>query len=402
MKEKKIKNNILTIMKKECSRIFSDKRLFFTAVVMPGLLIGVMYFLMGNLMGQMFEVTDDYIYEVNAVDMPDSVRGLLPPELGINIIDIERSKAEETRQRIENRDTDLLIVFPPDFDALVKDYEVTSTAPAPNIEVWSNSARSESSAAQSLVTGILGAYHYSLAHKFSVNAPSEDAEQGDYELATDADIFAMVLGFMIPMMLIMFLYSGCMSLAPESIAGEKERGTLGGMLVTPTKRSDMAFAKIFSISIFGLMSAVVSMVAMILSLPSMMQMDVSMADFYSVKEYALLFVVVVTTALVFVSLLSLLSAYAKSVKEATAYANPILLVVVLCGLASTILGGVPSQIYFYLIPVFNSALCITSVINFEVNALNIALTAGVNVLFALICAGALAKMFNSEKIVFDK
>ncbi|MCL1795013.1 MAG: ABC transporter permease subunit, partial [Oscillospiraceae bacterium] len=195
---------------------------------------------------------------------------------------------------------------------------------------------------------------------------------------------------------------GCMSLAPESIAGEKERGTLGGMLVTPTKRSDMAFAKIFSISIFGLMSAVVSMVAMILSLPSMMQMDVSMADFYSVKEYALLFVVVVTTALVFVSLLSLLSAYAKSVKEATAYANPILLVVVLCGLASTILGGVPSQIYFYLIPVFNSALCITSVINFEVNALNIALTAGVNVLFALICAGILAKMFNSEKIVFDK
>jgi len=392
-------------MKKECTRIFSDKRLFFTAVLMPGILIGVMYFFMGSLMGSMFEVTEDYIYQVHAVNMPQSVAALLsPPELRLAIIETAESDAEKIKQEISDKQTDLLVIFPPDFDAEVAAFDVAAGVPAPNVQIWANSAKSESASAQSLVSGILNAYHYSLTHKFTINAPveSEGELDGNYELASDADMFGMLLGFMVPMLLIMFLYTGCMGLAPESIAGEKERGTLGGMLVTPTKRSDIAFAKILSISIFGIMSALVSMAAMIFSLPRMMQLDVSIVDFYSVSQYALLLVVVVTTALVFVSILSLLSAYAKSVKEATAYATPIMLVVVLCGLASTMLGGVPSQIYYYLIPVFNSALCITSVISFEVNAINIAVTAGINLVFTFICAGALAMMFNSEKIVFDK
>jgi sodium transport system permease protein len=397
-------NNIMTILKKECTRIVSDKRLFFTAVLMPGLLIGVMYYFMGNLMGGMFGVTEDYTYQVHAVNTPPSVAALLSPaELNIRLIETEPTDIDAIVDRIAGKTTDLLLVFPQDFDEAVAAYDVSVSAePAPNIQIWSNSTRSESAAAQSLVTGILNAYHYNLTHKFSINAAGEDAAGGSYELATEADMFGMVAGFMIPMLLMIFLYTGCMSLAPDSISGEKERGTLGGMLVTPTKRSDMAFAKIISIAIFGLMSAVVSMAAMIISLPSLMQMDVSMTSFFALKDYALLFAVVVTTALVFVSVLSLLSAYAKSIKEATAYATPIMLVVVLCGLAGMMLGGAPGAIYYYLIPVFNSALCITSIVNFEASAVNIAVTAGINLAFTFVCAGILAKMFNSEKIVFDK
>ena len=397
----KIKNNILTIMKKECTRIFSDKRLFFTAVLMPGLLIGVMYYFMGNFMGSMLNAPEDYIYQVHAVNMPESVSGAFSLPV-FNLIKTDASETEEIRRQVENRETDLLIVFPADFDALVAAYEVDSPDAPPNIQIWSNSARTESAAAQGIVAGILNDYHYSLAHKFTINAPTDDTPDGNYELATEADVFSMVIGFMIPMMLMMFLYTGCMNLAPESIAGEKERGTLGALLVTPTRRSDMAFAKILSISIFGLMSAIVSMVSMVLSLPNMMQLDVSVADLFSLKEYALLFVIVVTTALVFVSVLSLLSAYAKSVKEATAYATPIMLVVTLCGLSSLITGGAPSEAYYYLIPVFNSAQSITAIINGEVSALNIAVTAVTNLAFVSVCAFILAKIFSSEKIVFDK
>jgi len=388
-------------MKKECARIFSDKKLFFTAVLMPGLLIGVMYFFMGNLMGSMFEVTEGYIYQVHAVNMPEAIAENFS-QSQINIINASQSDIENIKQQISDRNTDLLIVFPPDFDALVAAYEFESGEPAPNIRIWSNMARTESMMAYNLVSGI-ASYHYSPAQKFTINAPAADAAGGeDYELATEADIFNMVLGFMIPMMLMIFLYTGCMSLAPESISGEKERGTLGGMLVTPTRRRDMALAKIFSISIFGLMSAVVSMVAMIVSLPNMMQLEVNILELFSVQEYLLMFVIIVTTALVFVSILSLLSAYAKSVKEATAYATPIMLVVVLCGLASMITGGAPSETFYYLIPVFNSAQSITAIISSEVSAINIAVTAGINIVFFVLCAGILAKMFNSEKIVFDK
>lgn len=407
----KIKNNILTIMKKECARIFSDKRLLFTAVLLPGLMIYVMYFFMGNLMGDMFEVDKEYRYQVHAVNMPASVSGLLSsPEMKIDILEAKESDIENIKQQIADKNTDLLVIFPPDFEALKEAYATgLSSAFPPNIEILSNSARTESMSANTTVTGIINA-QYSPAPDFTVNAPKITVDDDGntsvelYDMATDADIFKMVMGFMIPMMFILFLCQGCMALAPECISGEKERGTLGALLVTPTRRSDMAIAKILSITIFGLISAVGSMVAMVLSLPNLMQMgdSVSVTDIFGAGEYVLLFIIAISTTLIFVSIFSLMSAYAKSIKEATAYATPVLIVSMLCGLASMVIGGVPSEIYYYFIPVFNSALSITAIINVEVSAVNITATVLSNIVFAIIGTGVLAKMFSSEKIVFDK
>ena len=64
----------------------------------------------------------------------------------------------------------------------------------------------------------------------------------------------MVFSSLLPMLLMMFLYSGCASVAPESIAGEKERGTIATMLITPTKRSDIAIGKILALAIIALLS----------------------------------------------------------------------------------------------------------------------------------------------------
>jgi sodium transport system permease protein len=254
-----------------------------------------------------------------------------------------------------------------------------------------------------MVSGLLSAYHHSLTHRFSINQPPPGAppDRDYFELASDADIFAMVLGFMIPLMFILFIFTGCQTLAPDCISGEKERGTLGSLLVTPAKRSDMAFAKILSITIFGLLGAVGSIIGMVLSLPRLFPMDGNI-DFYSMGDYALLLLIAISTTLVFVSLLAVMSAYAKSVKEATAYSMPLMIVSMLCGLASMMTGGVPDDFVYYLIPVFNSALCITAVINFEVSIPNMLVALGANLTFSLICVFALTKIFNSEKIVFDK
>ena len=392
----KMKNNTLTIMKKECARIISDRKLLFTAVLLPGILIYVMYTFMGNFMGGMFEVDDSYIYQVHVVNMPPSVYELMsPPELRLNIINVSEADAANIKQQIEDRETDLLVVFPLNFDYLVAAFDVaTATGPAPNVQIWANVARNESSEARMIVDGLLNAYHHALTHRFSIES---------HNLATEADMLAMVLGFMIPMLFIMFIYQGCMAIAPDCISGEKERGTLGAILVTPASRRDMAFGKILSIAIFGLLSAVGSIVGTMLALPGLVGLEGgNIMDVYTPSDFLLLFVVAASTTLVFVSALSVMSAYAKSVKEANAYATPFMLISIVCGLASTVLGGVPEEIYFYLIPIFNSALSITSVINGDISAVNIIVTAATNIIFTLICTGVLARIFSSEKIVFDK
>ena len=46
-------NNTWTIIKKEFARFFGDKQLLFTSVIMPGLLIYIIYTLMGSGMSRM-------------------------------------------------------------------------------------------------------------------------------------------------------------------------------------------------------------------------------------------------------------------------------------------------------------------------------------------------------------
>lgn len=90
-----------------------------------------------------------------------------------------------------------------------------------------------------MLYALLDGYESSLSNKFDINSGS-----GSYDLATDADTAGTFLSSMMPMLLMIFLFSGCMSTAPESIAGEKERGTIATLLITPLRRRDLALGKI--------------------------------------------------------------------------------------------------------------------------------------------------------------
>ena len=118
-----MKNNVMTIFKKEASRIVHDQKLFFSAVIMPGLLMFVMFFLMGNFMTNVGAVDEDHVYQVHAVNMPASVAMMLSaPELNMEITTVVEANAEQARQQVADRDIDLLLVFPADFDAAIAAY----------------------------------------------------------------------------------------------------------------------------------------------------------------------------------------------------------------------------------------------------------------------------------------
>lgn len=67
-----------------------------------------------------------------------------------------------------------------------------------------------------LLTDALDAYEQSLANRFDVNAGG-----GTYDLASEEDMAGMVFAMLVPMLMLMFVFSGCMAVAPESIAGER-------------------------------------------------------------------------------------------------------------------------------------------------------------------------------------
>ena len=193
---------------------------------------------------------------------------------------------------------------------------------------------------------------------------------------------------------------------PESVAGEKERGTLGTLLVTTASRKQMALGKTLGLAFFSLLSAVGSFIGLIFSMGQMMPGaedligDVSVLEFFSFQDILFLFLISVSLSLLFVALLSVISTFAKSVKEANAVAMPLTIVVLIGAMGGGLAGGT-DILLFHLIPVFNSSLGITAIINSETSVLNIAVTIGSNFVFAMILTGIMAAMFNSEKIVFD-
>lgn len=388
---------VLTIIKKELKRFFGDKRFVLTAILLPGILIYAMYSLMGSITESMTEEASDYRPSAIVVHMPDvqfagNVR--LEDALAASF-DLRSYESEESaKQAVADGSVDVFVVFPEDFASLTPSSEVKG-----NVEIYYNSAMEHSSLGYTMFAALLDAYESSIANVFDVNSPLAGV---DYDLASEDSLSRQILSMVVPMVLLMLLFSSCMPVASESIAGEKERGTMATLLVTPAKRSHIAAGKIIALSCVALLGGLCSTLGLILSLPKLVGGEVDMSfGMYSVGDYFSILGVVLSTVLILITLISIVSAFAKSVKEANGLVVPIMIVVMLCGVFSMFVGTV-TGIGLYFIPVFNSALVVSSVLSGAINVAGVAVTICMNVAFAVLLGFVLTLMFKSERIMFNK
>jgi len=206
------------------------------------------------------------------------------------------------------------------------------------------------------------------------------------------------------MLLMMLMFSCCMSVAPDAIAGEKERGTIATLLVTPMPRWHLAMGKIISVSLVALLGGLCSFLGVVLSLPKLMgNTEMIDAAVYGVPEYACILGVILSTVLLFVAVISVISALAKSVKEASGMVTPLMFVILFISIGGMLSGGVSDvQTWMYLIPVFNSSQCISGIFSMAYEPISVVLTMVSNLACTGVCVFALAKVFGSEKIMFNK
>ena len=391
-----MKSDLFTIIKKEFARFFGDKRMVLTAIL-PGVLIYMMYTFMGSGMSELQEVDESYAYEVNVVNMPQTFAFLEEVE-GVELSKVEAKDEEAVKDLIREDETDILVVFPVNFDAEMLSFDVmTATTPAPNVEIYYNSASTESSGAYNMMYEMLNGFEQSLANKFDVCEG-----EAEYDLASDEDISAMIISMMMPMLVLMMLFTGCLSAAAESIAGEKERGTIATLLVTPMKRRDLAMGKMISLSAIGLISGTSSFLGIMFSLPNLMGgSGLEEVKFgYTAVDYGILLMIILTTTFLIVGMISIISAFAKSVKEATTMATPLMIVVSLIGLTNMMSAGMPEEWFWYLIPVYNTAQCLYGVFSMDYPMVPVVISCVANVLYSGILVVVLSKMFDSERIMY--
>lgn len=393
-----MKNSIFTIMKKEIFRFFGDKRMALTTIFLPGILIYVIYTFMGDAITNSFMPDAEYKPSLSVINMPESVNALLEAaNFDIEICD--EADLDSIKQSITDSETDLCAVFPADFDSAVAQYDPSSGTPAPNIEIYYNSSNTDGQTAYATLTALLDSYESTMTNKFDINNTSEK-----YDLADEKDITGMIFSTMLPMLLLIFMFSGCMAVAPESIAGEKERGTIATLLITPVKRSHIALGKILALSVIAILSGASSTIGTVLSLPKLMggATDEMSADAYNPGDYAWLALVIFSTVLLLVTAVSIISAFAKTIKEAQGYVSPLMILTMLVGVTGMFGGGIKQSIVYYLIPLYNSVQSMVGIFSFDIVPQYIGVTVAANLVFTGIGVFVLSKMFNSERVIFSK
>ena len=397
-----MKSNTLTIIKKEFARFFGDRQLLFTTVIMPGMLIYLIYSFMGMGIKKMATEGTDELVTVCVENLPLSMAPIVDAIPAVNTS--QQAVTQEDIDKLESKDLNVVLVrFPEAFDEKVASYDPQSGMAAPNVEIYYNSANNASSRVYHLLEASLSAYEDQLSNRFDINRA--DSEETQFDKANRDDVLGSILSKLIPMLILMMLFSGVMAIAPSSIAGEKERGTIATLLVTPLRRNELALGKVVSLSGIALLSGISSFIGIVLSLPKMIQADaadVELGLHYTSADYAVLLLIILSSVLIMASAVSLLSALAKDVKNAGTMITPFMLVIMLCGLMPMFQSGASQNLIAYLIPFYNSIQVMTDVFAHEMKWMPVIVTLAANVVYTGIAVWGLTRMFNSEKVMFSK
>ena len=396
-----MKSNVLTIIKKEFDRVFRDRQLMFTTIILPGLLIYFIYSFMGSSADKLTQQNREESVTVQVDNLPQSVAQSFNALSGnVTLSQSAFGQAEIDALKDKNVNT-VLVRFPADFDAAVSVYTTADSTPAPNIEIYYNSTNEATQRIYSIICGALGGYEESIGNRFDINrADSPDVR---FNQANDEQVSGQILGRLLPMLILIMLFSGVMSVAQNSIAGEKERGTIATLLVTPMHRSELAFGKIVAISGISLLSAISSFIGIVLSLPNMIGgMGGAVSFNYGTSDYIILFAIIISTVLIMAAIVSILSTLAKDVKNAASLCMPLMLIMVFLGIISMLSNDISTNTAVYLIPFYNSTLAMTALLQHELALLNAIVTIGANIAYTVCAVLVLTKMFNNEKVMFSR
>ena len=393
-----MKSNTWTIIKKEFARFFGDRQLLFTTVIMPGLLIYIIYSLMGSGIQKMVTEGAGEVVTMRVENMPESLAPVIA-NMDSSLVVVQQPVTEADIALLEDKDINAVLVrFPEGFDEVVFGRSEVEGEALPNVEIYYNSTNNAASRVYMVLNTMLG----NIGRTFTVNVPQEEGQR--FDQATDESIGAMIWSKILPMLIIMMLFSGVMAIAPSSIAGEKERGTIATLLVTPMRRNELALGKIVSLSGIALLSGISSFIGIALSLPKMVGIGEA-ADLgfnYTTSDYIALLLVILASVLIMASAVSLLSALAKDVKNAGTMVTPFMLVVMLAGLLPMFQNGAAESLGVYLIPFYNSIEVMTAVFSHELAWTPLIVTMVSDLVYTGIAVWGLTRMFNSEKVMFSK
>ena len=398
------------ILSKELKRVFGDKKMVFSLFILPIILIAGIYGMMFFLVDKQKSSINEHVSEVSVQNMPDNFSELMSKhtECNINVIPAGES-ADTYKDKLLDGTYDLVVVFPENFYENFKNADATSTLP--DIKTFYNPSEDNSGEArtrftetyleeykQLLLNERFGSLNYAMV--FSV-----DADNPDMIVQDDGKATGKILGTIIPYLITILIFGGAMGLGVDTIAGEKERGTIANLLISPIKRVDIIMGKIAALAIVSVLSAgvyVISFIgsAVVLSKKSGMGEMFSRLSLNFTSVQIVQFVVLLLgLVLLYVGIIGFVSLMAKNIKEAQSFIMPVYILVMFAGMITMYSGDVTSG--SYMIPVYNTSAAFKGIFERTITMNQYLTSTIITYAFAGVMVCLMAKAMNSEKIMLN-
>lgn len=398
------------ILSKELKRVFGDKKMVFSLFILPIILIAGIYGMMFFLVDKQKSSINEHVSEVFVQNMPDNFSELMSKhtECNINVIPAGES-ADTYKDKLLDGTYDFVVVFPENFYENFKNADATSTLP--DIKTFYNPSEDNSGEArtrftetyleeykQLLLNERFGSLNYAMV--FSV-----DADNPDMIVQDDGKATGKILGTIIPYLITILIFGGAMGLGVDTIAGEKERGTIANLLISPIKRVDIIMGKIAALAIVSVLSAgvyVISFIgsAVVLSKKSGMgEMFNRLSLNFTSLQIVQFVVLLLGLVLLYVGIIGFVSLMAKNIKEAQSFIMPVYIIVMFAGMITMYSGDVTSG--SYMIPVYNTSAAFKGIFERTITMNQYLTSTIITYAFAGVMVCLMAKAMNSEKIMLN-
>ncbi|MDF1664683.1 MAG: ABC transporter permease subunit, partial [Planctomycetota bacterium] len=205
------------------------------------------------------------------------------------------------------------------------------------------------------------------------------------------------------MMLIIMALTGAFYPALDLGAGEKERGTLETLLLTPAARSEIAWGKYLAVTALavgaGLLN-VASMALTFLNLESLVPANIPQATDISINAQTIFSMGIVLVPLVslFSALALAVSTYAASYKEGQNYLSPLMMIVIFPAMAAA-LPGVTLSPGMCLVPVMGASILFRDLLSESAFAYQVILVAMSNFFYAYLAIRWVATLYEREDVL---
>jgi len=395
------------LAKKEILSTFRDRRALISNIVIPLVLMPVMMLGLPQLLGGLFEreAVNVTPVAVEGLDnLPDSLQGLL--ELSL----IELQETADAEAAVRDGDFDVGLAVPDGFEDALADNG------APSLTVYSLMGNMQSELASGKVNTALGLYREQLVRSNLSDAGIDPAVLEPLtvvtlDASTEQQRASGMFGWLIPFFIAMWALMGGQMTAIDATAGEKERGTMESLLVSPVSRFEVVMGKWLATVLFGLMAAFAAIFgylvggALMRNLASGEEasaftevMGGSLTVNFQVISELVVSAVLLTAFIA--ALLIAITMFARSFKEAQSYLGPLSFVLVIPAVALQFRDFFDLGVTQYLIPIVNALIVMYDTVRGDSDMMGLLLTWGSLIVYTVILLLFAHRNYQREDVIF--